>query len=213
MSNEEIRQANVEVVLQTAITLFIENGLENTSREMIARASGLSRRSTERYFPTKTECIVQAAEWFGRQLYEKSGTRKMLQDPEQLGSDILRAYLEEVKDILLKEPRIFACYAEFKAHLYRNSEHRDVDYRRFAEAVGCRKILQSIFERGQGDHTVYTHTTPELNARYLTNSIMSYFSNVVLLYDTDEELMRQYIDTYIEDTWNQYCGDWLFFFM
>jgi AcrR family transcriptional regulator len=213
MANEEIRQANVEIVLQTAITLFIENGIENTTREMIARASGLSRRSTERYFPTKTECVVQAAEWFGRQLYEKSGTRKMLQNPESLGSDILRSYLEEVKGILLKEQRVFACYAEFKAHLYRNSEHRDVDYRRFAEAVGCRKMLQSIFERGREDHTVYTHTTPESNARYLTNSIMSYFSNVVLLYDTDEELMRQYIDTYIEDTWNQYCGDWLFLAM
>jgi hypothetical protein len=40
---------------------------------------------------------------------------------------------------------------------------------------------------------------------------MSYFSNAVLLYDTKPELMQQYINTYIVDTWTQYCGDWLFF--
>jgi AcrR family transcriptional regulator len=211
MANEEIRQANIELVLQTAITLFIENGIENTTREMIARASGLSRRSTERYFPTKTECVVQAAEWLGRGLYGKSETRKMLKDSSYLGSELLRAYLEEVRDILLHEKRLFACYAEFKAHLYRNSEHRDVDYKRFTDAVGCRKILTAIFERGQQDDSIKSHNDPETNARYLVNSIMSYFSNVVLLYDTQPELMQQYINTYIVDTWTQYCGDWLFF--
>lgn len=213
MANEEIRQTNIEHVLQTAIELFVEHGIENTTREMIARASGLSRRSTERYFPTKTECVVQAAEWFGRDIYEKSETRKMLHNEDYLASEILQAYLGEIKQILLKEKRVFACYAEFKAHLYRNSEHRDVDYMRFANAVGCRRILRQIFERGQEDDSVKSKNDPESAARYLVNSIMSYFSNVVLLYDTRPDLMEQYIDSYIKDTWNLYCGDWLFLVM
>jgi hypothetical protein len=135
----------------------------------------------------------------------------MLRKPDYLASDLLRTYLNEFKQVLNEEKRIFACYAEFKAHLYRNSEHRDVDYKRFADAVGCRKILTAIFERGQKDGSIKTQNEPEANAGYLANSIMYYFSNAVLLYDTQPDLMAQYVDSFIEDTWNQYCGDWLFF--
>jgi hypothetical protein len=56
------------------------------------------------------------------------------------------------------------------------------------------------------DGTVRHQTSPEADARYLMNMIMSYFSTAVLLYDTQPELMRQYIDSYVSDAWQIYCG-------
>jgi AcrR family transcriptional regulator len=202
MANEEIRQANIETVLQTTIKLFIENGIQNTTREMIARASGVSRRSTERYFPAKSDCVVQAAEWFGRYLYNKFQSAKMLDDGKYTAAEILESYLGELKKLLFEEPRVYVCYAEFKAYLYRNSENRAADYRKFMDAVGCRQILQRIFELAETDGTLVWQHEPKAHARYLTNTIMGYFSNVVLLYDTRPELMEQYVDTYISDTLN-----------
>ena len=55
MSNEKIRQQNIEKVLKQAMKLFVENGIENTSTEMIARASDLTLRSVQNYFHTKND--------------------------------------------------------------------------------------------------------------------------------------------------------------
>jgi AcrR family transcriptional regulator len=206
MANEEIRLANIEIVLQTTMKLFLEHGIENTTREMIARASGLSRRSTERYFPTKSACVVEVAAWYGKKLREESLSAQLIDDHTHTAAELLKLFLYEMKQILIDDPRIFACYAEFKAYLYRNSEHRDQDYRRFADAVGSRDVLRKIFETGEKDGTVTAHYGPEANASYLINTILSYFSNVVLLYDTQPELLKQFIDNYITDTWKLYCG-------
>lgn len=205
MANEEIRLANIETALRSACALFIENGIYNTTREMLSRASGISRRSLERYFPSMTDCVVQTAEWFGREVYENLQAVELLEKKNVPACKIFRFLFDDLRRIYLKEPRIFACYAEFKAYLYRNSEQRDVDYRKFMDAVGFRIILKRIFELGAKDGTVKYHYTPESDARYLTNAIISYFSSVVLLYDTQPELAKQYIDTYIEDTLRVYC--------
>jgi hypothetical protein len=152
---------------------------------------------------------VRVAEWFGKDLYDNYQSRQLLDGEQHTAAEILKTYFAELRRILIEEPRIYVCYAEFKAYLYRNSEHRDVDYRRFMEAVGCRKILQRIFELGAKDGTIRSRNTPEAEARYLTNTIMAYFSNAVLLYDTQPDVMVRTIDQYIEDTWNLFCGDWI----
>jgi AcrR family transcriptional regulator len=205
MANEEIRIANMENVLRTTIDLFLEYGIQNTTREMIARASGLSRRSTERYFPTKRDFVVQAAEWFGHDLYNRFQSVKMLESDEYTAIEILRAYLIEFKHLLVNDPRIFVCYAEFKSFLYRNSDDRYSDYMKFADAVGLRRMLQQLLERGAQDGTIISHYKPEAAARYMSNTITSYFSSAVLLYDTKPELMEQYLDDYISDTLSLYA--------
>lgn len=58
MANEIVRQMNIQNVLQQAMKLFTENGIENTSMEMIARASGLTLRSIQNYFHTRNDLYV-----------------------------------------------------------------------------------------------------------------------------------------------------------
>ena len=58
MANEIVRQMNIQNVLQQAMELFTENGIENTSMEMIARASGLTLRSIQNYFHTRNDLYV-----------------------------------------------------------------------------------------------------------------------------------------------------------
>lgn len=53
-----VRQMNIQNALQQAMELFTENGIENTSMEMIARASGLTLRSIQKYFHTRNDLYV-----------------------------------------------------------------------------------------------------------------------------------------------------------
>jgi AcrR family transcriptional regulator len=192
-------------VLEASAKLFIEHGIQNTTREMIARASGVSRRSTERYFPTMTECVVQTAEWFGRKLNSEFKTQGMFDGTHQ-ASEILMVFFQEMKNVLDTDTRIFAWYAEFKAYLYRNSDDRERDYRRFMNAIGARRELERIFILGIADGTVTSHYTPENSAKYLIHTIMAFFSNAVLLYDSRPDVMYYYVDEFVQETWNLYCG-------
>jgi AcrR family transcriptional regulator len=204
LANEAIRVANIETVLAAAAKLFIENGIENTTREMIARSSGVSRRSTERYFPTKTECVVRTVEWFGKKLNSEFETNNMF-DGGHKASEILMVFFQEMKKILHQDTRIYAVYAEFKAYLYRNSDDRENDYRRFMDAIGARHELEKIFKLGEVDGTVKSHYSPENSAKYLIHTIMAFFSNAVLLYDSKPEVMEYYIDEFVNETWKLYC--------
>lgn len=209
MANEEIRLANIEKVLRVAIDLFIENGIENTTREMLARSSGLSRRSIERYFPTKQDYVVQAAVWFANSLAENFKSAKMLKENSHSADEILKIFFEELKQTLLAEPRIFICFAEAKGFIYRNCEKRSDDYKRLLQAIGWRSTLQKIFEKGEMDGTLKCQYNPEKTAHYLANTIVSYFSNLVLLFDQQPEIMEQCASVYIMDMWNMYCDSQL----
>lgn len=206
MANEEIRLANIETVLQAAINLFIENGIENTTREMLARASGVSRRSTERYFPSKSDYVIQASEWFAKSLSEDLESMKMLEEGNHAADEVLRKFFDELKSSLLKEPRIYICFAEAKGYIYRNCEERAAHYKNLLEAIGWRRILQKIFERGEQDGTLKCQFGPEKTARYLANTMVSFFSNLVLLYDQQPEMMKSSVTTYLADMWNLYCN-------
>lgn len=206
MANEEIRLANIEKVLQTAINLFVENGIENTTREMLARSSGVSRRSTERYFPTKTDFVLQASVWFAKSLIKNLNSVRMLEEDIYNADEILRTFFEELEQALLKEPRIFIGFSEVKGYIYRNCQNRADDYQNLLESIGWRRILQKIFEKGEKDGTLKCPFGPEKTARYLANTIVSFFSNLVLLYDKQPELMKTYSTTYITDMWKLYCN-------
>lgn len=204
MANEEIRLANIEAVLQTAINLFVENGIENTTREMLARTSGVSRRSTERYFPCKADCVVQASQWFAKSLTEGLESVKMLEDGNYPAEEVLRKFFDELKQSLLKEPRIYIFFAETKGFIYRNCKDRAADYKNLLEAIGWRRILQKIFEKGEQDGTLKGHFGPEKTARYLANTMVSFFSNLVLLYDKEPDMLESCVTTYLTDMWNLY---------
>lgn len=206
MANEEIRLANIEKVLRVAINLFTEYGIENTTREMLARASGLSRRSIERYFPTKSDYVVQASVWFAKTLAQKYESVKMLNVDKYNADEILKVFFDELKQALIEEPRIFVCFAEVKGYIYRNCEDRANDYQKLLDAIGWQRILQKIFEKGEKDGTLRCHYEPEKIARYLANTIVSFFSNLVLLYDRQPTMMERNATIYISDMWHMCCN-------
>jgi len=63
MPNELIRQQNVKRVLQNAMQLFMNNGVESTSVEMIARRANLSLRTVQNYYHTKNDLIAAVLDY------------------------------------------------------------------------------------------------------------------------------------------------------
>lgn len=58
MTQSEEREQNIRHVIETAQSLFVENGISNTTINRIAAESGLSAMSVYRYFQTKENLIL-----------------------------------------------------------------------------------------------------------------------------------------------------------
>lgn len=64
MSLQEVREQNKQKVIENALIMFLNNGIENTKVVDIAKASGLTERSVFRYFNTKADLVLAAAMHF-----------------------------------------------------------------------------------------------------------------------------------------------------
>lgn len=61
MSLEELREKNKRLVVEQALHLFVENGVENVSIRQVAQSAGLTERSVYRYFNCRADLILDTA--------------------------------------------------------------------------------------------------------------------------------------------------------
>lgn len=128
MPKSNDKKQNIDSVLQTAYALFLQNGIENTTKEMLVRASGISRSSVDRYFKTKLDCVLQTAQWVRNNVTDKNiSVQQYLRDQTHTGFELLRIYLEIVRDIMFNNPDVFALCVECRTFVYADFSH-DVQY-------------------------------------------------------------------------------------
>ena len=90
MANEELKQANMERVIQTTVSYMQTIPIHNITREMIAHKTGLSVRSLQRYFGTLDNLMFIATkryyqafdecfskEFYSRNIGDKSGLEQL----------------------------------------------------------------------------------------------------------------------------------------
>ncbi len=207
MANEELRMQNIELALKASAELFIEYGPENTTKVMIAEKSGLSRRSIERYFKSGMECLLQTSAWLARHAHKDMTVYKedIFLGGKCTAEEILNIYLNEVKELFIKEPRIFMCYVEIKTFIYRNSQNCQQDYERFSDALGILTLIRRIFKMGAKDGTINTSADYRTEAEYFYQMMIYYFSGLTLQYDMNPEKTLENIDEFIANMRKAYC--------
>ena len=162
MANEVVRRQNIRHVLQEATRLFVANGIENTSVEMIARASGLTLRSVQNYFRTRNDLYAAVLErgyalelealesFFGSERYRgESGAEQVI--------DIIAATLNES----IEQAELVFCTAQMQHVLSRVSG--DGESPRLAgNWPYVMEQLQGAFARGLRDGSIKQTTESEL---------------------------------------------------
>ncbi|MGW4376548.1 TetR/AcrR family transcriptional regulator [Streptomyces albidoflavus] len=122
---ERSRQAAAQVILDTAVRLFAEQGYERTTIAQIAREAGISQRSLFRYFGTKEDLVCGDQEALGELL-----KRTVEQQPAEMSAwDALRAGFEviltanhppertlELSRLIFGTPSLRARYIEKRLH-------------------------------------------------------------------------------------------------
>jgi AcrR family transcriptional regulator len=205
MANEEVKMNNLGNVLSINLRLFYEHGIENVTKEMVAKESGLSRRTIDRYFNNKTELVIHTLEWNMLNIQNISKEEKysdeVFTDGNHKAIDLLRMYMNDIKELFLKEPKQFVLYSEVKSYVYRNCTSKEQEYTLFANKLGNQKLRKKIFNFGMEDGTIKFKAPVDVEEEYFCESFFGFLANVALSYSlhTPEEIIRQ-IDERIDNT-------------
>lgn len=91
-------------IIQAATRLYLERGFEKTTADQIAEASGISRRTFFRYFPTKESVVFPHQEARLRQFKRLLSKYKADNTPFAAAKlaclDFARIYIENTEDLL-----------------------------------------------------------------------------------------------------------------
>jgi AcrR family transcriptional regulator len=210
MVNESKKQQNVELALSKATELVLTYGIEGTTKEMIARSSGLSRKSIDRYFTEKPIYMLQIAKKLNDGVFKSINGRYndgMFTDGKYSGADLLEMYMQDVKSLFMHKPNIFVFYMEFKIYLSHNDEYLSKETKELSENVGCRRLLESIFVLGQIDGSLCTINNPAAESKYFCREFLSFLSDMAITYESHKEATIQQVDRYIEKTLKIYKRD------
>lgn len=138
---EEKKKKTKQAIVETAISLFSENGYENTSIEQIAKMAGIGKGTVYGYFQTKKDIIKGFCEYELEQIH-KELVKQSNQDAPVL-EQMLTIYMTEFNHVTQNREfgRIFMREALFPMDSDQQ-ENREIDDKYF-------QMLFPILEKGQ----------------------------------------------------------------
>lgn len=128
MNQSEERQDNIQKVIETALALFMENGIANTSMNQLAKAVNLSSMSLYRYFGNKEELILQVWKYALTEFYKHFYSKYSADAEGQSGYDRFVACMDAY----------YSLYKEFPE--WYKYTHEMFTYRFGKETDGDREI-------------------------------------------------------------------------
>jgi AcrR family transcriptional regulator len=93
-SDDALRESRCEQILKVAAELFARHGYAGTDTQLLADKLGVGKGTIYRYFPSKEELFLAAADRVMRQLkIQVDGAIKDIADPLDQIAEAIRAYL------------------------------------------------------------------------------------------------------------------------
>jgi AcrR family transcriptional regulator len=204
MSNEELKAQNIEHVLEVSYELFLENGIENVTKEMISKQSGFSRKTLDRYFNSKTDCVIRTAEWVMQNIRMNIGSNyqeSMFTSGQYTGLQLMEKYMYDIKALFFDEPRYFILYKEFKLYIRRNCEDYEQKYTLLLNWMGNRQVREKIRALGKKDGTIKSENDMEEEEEFFSESYFGFLASLAIYsYTYSREELEKHIDKRIENT-------------
>jgi AcrR family transcriptional regulator len=185
----------------------LDNGIDNVTKERIADESGLSRKTLDRYFPTKTDCVLRVMDWLLTDISDSIMAHypySIFTDGEHSGADILRMYFEDLKKLFFGEPKICILYGEYRAYICRNAEVYEQGYGEFWNKIGGHRLREKIYALGYKDGSIMLEGLVGSDFHfvevYFCNAFLGFLSNLAVSFN-------QYSRDEVESLFDRYAND------
>jgi hypothetical protein len=143
--------------------------------------------------------VLQVAQYIGREVRTRNPyPSSLFADGKHTGAQLLRMYMESVLCQYRKERRIFVLRDEYKVFVYRNCESFELGYEKLMETLGCRRLIQKIYQLGKKDGSFSPEIDSEKEAIYFCESFFGFLSGIALTSAASSEGAEGQIRRYIE---------------
>lgn len=196
MGESRIRKQQMEQrtqqILDAALELFCEKGIEDTSVEEVAKAAGVGPATIYRYFETKAELAISAGIAYWQQVADKyTGGLSGKKYENMGGSDQLRSILHIFEEIFEKERLFLKFLQEFDIFVrrYQIAKERLAEYEE--GILNLKPYVTDALEKGFNDGSLkFSCTVDEVyfSVMHMLLSLMqklSYNGNILA---SDEQI-------------------------
>jgi AcrR family transcriptional regulator len=203
MPSSAVKVINLDSVSEVTYKLFEEYGIDKVTKEMIAKESGLSRKTIDRYFPDKTSYVLHVVGWVLEAInneLQQIFTDEVFKDGHT-GAQLLQMYMEYLRDLFLKKPKIFVLYTEFRLYIYRNFQNYEQQYARIWGRMDHSRLRCKIYEKGKRDGSFSKDLNTLAENKYIAESFVGFLSNLAISFNgQSKEEMENQINMQIADT-------------
>ena len=168
MVESEIRkqqiQKRTEKILHSALDLFCERGIEDTSIKAVAKKAGVGPATIYRYFETKAELAISAGiSYWQRVAHKYAGTLEGEMYLGMTGYDQLQCIFHLFENIFREETLFLKFLQEFDIFVrkYEISQERLGEYEE--EILNLKPYVTKALERGLKDKSLsFSYTVDEV---------------------------------------------------
>ncbi len=177
---DQLKSDRRQYIVTTALSVFKNNGIEQTTIQEIADASQVGVATVFRYFETKKQLVIEAAQLLWESEYDT--IERYLPDGYETMSGLmqLRHVLLVFKYYYQNHPEVFRFLEQFDNFVAK--EHISADelvlYEERVLALQI-PILRAI-QKGRHDQTIRVDLDPDVLYFTLTHQLMSLISKLVL---------------------------------
>ena len=121
MSQTDVRNRNIKLVIDSSIALFRRYGLEASTIELIAADCGLTMRSVYRYFETKDDLVLAATSAYWTKMYDTiDEIFKPVIEQDITGYEMFKIIVTSIYDVYLQTKDSMMMLQEMQSFLYKH---------------------------------------------------------------------------------------------
>lgn len=142
-------------ILKTGFQLFSETGIGDVTMSEVAEASGISRATLFRYFPSKMELVIAIGSWKWEEYIDSYSAANNQKGKERMtGAEGLRFFLDSFLELFRNDGDLLRFNYNFNSYIRNevSSAEQRQPYLNVVEKLG--RQFHIIYERGRRDGTL-----------------------------------------------------------
>lgn len=176
-----LKEKRKEIIINSALELFLENGINETKITDIAEKSGIGVASIYRYFKNKTNILICAATLFWQKEINKYYERYNNEDFKKLnGLDKIKNLLYLFLEIYNNEPEFFAFLEQFDNYIKTQHVPKDVLKNYEKNIIGLKDLILVSVEQGKKEGLIRKDLNSIKFYMTITHSLMSLCQKLIL---------------------------------
>lgn len=175
------KEARKELIISSALELFLQKGISDTKITDIAEKSGVGVASVYRYFENKTNILICAATLFWQKEINKYYERYNRDEFKNLdGLEKIKSLLYSFLEIYNNEPEFFSFLEQFDNYI--KTEHVPIELLKNYEEniIGLKDLILISIEQGKNEGLIKKNLNGNEFYITVTHSLMSLCQKLIL---------------------------------